>query len=129
MHRTATLRDGTGRVELRLNYAKGCTIDRMRTLGTEVASEERGLWSGVQIGGRWHTTADSVKPPKVVRNGDRLRVSGLAYGPEGMRIVEGWTFTVKSDGVVWKIDRRYEDGGTLDGTAMPSMTFRSMQTW
>jgi hypothetical protein len=129
LHRTAVLRDGSGRLEIRLNYARGCVIDRMKTLGLEVASEEKGFRSGIQIGDRWYTTAELAKPPTVVREGDRLRVSGIEYGAEGMRVIEGWTFTVKADSLTWKIDRRYLDAGTLDGTAMPLMTFRSMDAW
>jgi hypothetical protein len=124
----ATLRDGAGKLELRLSYAKGCYVDRMRVLGKDVAGAE-GLWSGIQVGGRWHTTAELAKPPKVAKEGDRLRVTGIEYGADGLRLVEAWTFTVKRDSVTWRIDRRYLAGGDLEGTAMPSMAFPSMNTW
>lgn len=129
VQRTVVLRDGSGKLELRLNYSKGCVVDRIKTLGQDVASESKGAWSGIQTQGRWHTTAELAKPPTVVKEGDRLRVSGIEYGTEGTRIVEGWTFTVKQDSMTWKIDRRYLNAGTIEGTAMPSMAFRTMDTW
>ncbi|RYG36182.1 hypothetical protein EON81_10505, partial [bacterium] len=124
---TATLRGGAG-LQLRLNYAQGCIVDRLEVLGKEVVGKGKGLWSGIHVGGKWFTSVQSV-PPKVSRKGNRLTVAGIAYAGGGVRVAESWTLTAKADSVDWKIDRRYLDAGTLDDSAMPMLGFSDMTTW
>jgi len=125
---TASVRDGSGKLKIRLSFAKGCRLDRLDVMGREVVSPAKGLWSAVKFGGRWLTSANLAHPPKISATGNQLRISGIEYG-EGVRVVEGWTFTAKEDSIRWEIRRRYLDAGMLEDTAMPQASFSTMDTW
>ncbi|RYG49026.1 hypothetical protein EON79_02665 [bacterium] len=126
---TATIQDLSGNVKLRLAFSEGCIVDRLEISGRQVLDPAKGIWSGIKVGGGWHTTASLEHPPKVTRSGNRLTVAGIRYGGGGFRIVEGWTLIAGKDSIEWKIDRRYLDGGTLEDTAMPLASFADMTTW
>ena len=121
----ATLSDAAGDLKLRLNFGNGCVIDQLEVQGRQVLGEKEAAWTGIQVGGKWYTSAALTHPPTVSQSGNVLRVTGLEYED----IQENWTFSVKKDAIDWKIDRRYLSSQTLDATAMPLIAFKDMSTW
>jgi hypothetical protein len=124
---TVTMTDGGGRLNLRLNLTRGCEIDRLLIRGRSVLGE--GMASGFKMGGQWFTTRKLDHPPKVAVEGNEVRVRGISLEGGGVRATEQWTFEVAKGGIRWRIDRIYSSPGTLDDTAMPSMSFKDMSTW
>ena len=104
-------------------------MDQLKVHGREVVNDRRGIWSGIQVGGKWYTTENLSHSPEVSQVGKQLRVTGIAYGSAGMRVEENWTLIAKKDSIDWKIERRYLDAGNIDGTAMPLVSFKDMSTW
>jgi hypothetical protein len=127
--RTASLSDPSHQLTLRLNWTKGCVVDRMQLKGRQLIDEQRGIWSGIQVAGQWFTTATLDQPPKIATTSNGLSVSGIEYGGGGMRVQERWTFSIKQNAIDWKIDRQYQQAGTIDAVAMPLVSFLKMATW
>ncbi len=128
-HHTVTMRDRSGRLELRLSLANGCVVDRLRVAGRDVEDPGRGVGSGIRVDGRWITTREGGGSPRLSRQGNVVRVDGIEFGGGEVRVRERWTFTAGGDAIRWRIDRTYLAAGTLDDTAMPMATFRDMTTW
>lgn len=123
------IQDKSGHLRLSLSIDKGCVVRQIETFGYPSIDPNGGVWTGIQVGGKWHSTHILARPPKVFQKGGKTEITGIEYGENGIRVLEGWTFTSKSDSIVWKIDRRYLDGGVLESTAMPLATFKDMATW
>lgn len=123
--RTAVIREASGRLQIRLNFSKGCAIDQFQIQGKDVLSAQSGISSGVKIAGRWISTAALIHPPHVALVRGILRVSDIEFG----RVSESWTFQVRGGTIRWKIQRRYLDGAAIEETAMPQFTFASMSMW
>jgi hypothetical protein len=126
--KVVTLADGQGHLKLRLNYGGKCVLDRVTVRGREVAAES-GVASGIQVEGRWYTTRLGIPTPDVAVHKNTLTITGIAFGKPGAEVRETWKFTVKPDGIVWRIGRRYPLEVTLEDSAFPEWNFADMSTW
>src|SRR3984957_19802471 len=126
-HKVATISDGQGRLMLRLNYDGRCILDQVIVRGREAGSAS-GVCTGIRVDEKWFTTKNIVTPV-VTANKNRLTVTGISFGRPGEEIHETWRFTVKPDGIVWRITRSYPTNVVLDDAAFPEWYFASLATW
>ena len=123
------MQDRSGYLRLRLNLAKGCSVDQLIVRGKQLEDVAKGVCSGVKVNGRWYNTLQLAQPPRALIRGNQVQVRGIDFGGGGVNVSEQWTFTVTENSIRWKIARTYLSSGVLDDTAMPMMTFQNMLTW
>jgi hypothetical protein len=119
---TITMSDPKGDLVLRLNYSGKCLLDQVLVRGREVVLATTGVCSGIRVDGAWYTTRD-CKTAKVTVNGSVVTVKGIMIRGGGIALEETWTFRTQSDGIAWRIVRKYITGGTLDDTYFPGWDF------
>ncbi len=128
-HKRVTLSDGTGNLVVRLNYDGRCVLDRVSVGNREVIRDDTGVCSAIKVNGQWFTTLAGIPVPEVTTRSNRVTVAGIQFGGAGVKISETWRFTVFDDRIVWRIDRDYPSGCTLEDTGFPAWNFRDMSTW
>ena len=125
--KTIVMADASRALELRLRYDPGCILDRLRLHGMDMLSTN-GVWTGVKFDGTWVTTADLSTPAPSVSN-LTATLSGIRSTGDGAHFLETWQFTALVDRIVWRIEREYLAGGTVDDTALPAWNFADLSTW
>lgn len=128
-NKRVTLSDGTRDLVLRLNYDGRCLLDRVSVGRREVVREDTGVCSAIKVSGQWFTTRSGIPTPEVTASSNTLTVAGIQFGGGGVNVAETWRFTVHSDRIVWRVDRTYAAGGTLEDTGFPEWDFRDLSTW
>lgn len=124
-----TLADAGRHLVLRLNYDGKCVLDKVSVRGRDVVPDTAGVCSGVKIADQWHTTRSSIPVPQVKVADQTVTVSGIRFGGGGVEVVETWNFEVQAERIVWRIDRTYLSGGTVDDTCFAGWDFNDMSTW
>jgi hypothetical protein len=122
-----TVSDAQGKLVLRLNYDRRCILDQVIVRGREVAGDS-GACTGIRADGQWFTSKN-IATPRVAAGKDTLTITGIKFGPPGNQIQETWRFSVKSDGIVWRITRKYPGDMILEDAAFPEWDFAAMPTW
>lgn len=126
---TLTIADEHRTLELRVNYEGKCLLDRVLIAGRNLVPEETGVCSGIKASNAWFTTRAGLKQVHITAASNSVTISGLRFGGGGVEVEETWRFTARSDHIVWRIDRDYLSGGTLEDTYYPGWDFKELSTW
>ena len=121
--------DEAGHLALRLNYAGKCMLDQVVVRGGEVVPPETGVCSAIKVGNQWHTTRVGLPSPTVTVSGSTVTVEDIRFGGGGIEVTEAWQFAVEAGRIVWRIERTYHSGGTLEDTYFPGWDFNDLKTW
>ena len=128
-NKLVTLSDSGHHLVLRLNYDGRCLLDQVSVRGREVAGGDTGVWSAIKSGDQWFTTRTNIPTPQVDVTSDQVVVTGIRFGGGGITVSETWRFTVHANDIVWRIERTYHSGGSLEDTYFPGWHFRDMSVW
>lgn len=129
LNKRVTLSDARHHLELRLNYDGRCLLDQMSVRGHDVVAGDAGVCSAIKSGDQWFTTRTNIPTPQVEVASNQVLVTGIRFGSGKIAVSETWRFTVHSDRIVWRIDRKYSAGGMLEDTFFPGGSFHEMSTW
>lgn len=127
-NRRVTLSNADRQLVLRLNYDGRCLLDQVTVRGREVVAAT-GVYSAIKSGNQWFTTRAGIPAPRVAATSNSVTVSDIRFGGGGTGVSETWRFTTYSDCIVWRIDRTYESGSTLEDTGFPGWDFLDLSTW
>lgn len=127
-HRRVTLSDRKHNLALRLCYDDRCILDQVIVRGRDVIGNA-GVYSSVRLNNREHTTQSGIPSPTVSVDDDRVAVTGIRFGGDGVSIEETWSFRVEADHIQWQITRRYLTGVVVDNVSFPGWTFKDLSTW
>ncbi|MEK7684684.1 MAG: hypothetical protein AAB466_04610 [Verrucomicrobiota bacterium] len=127
--KTVRMADASGNLALRLNYDGKCLLDQVVVRGHQVVAPDTGVCSAIRVAGQWHTTRANIPSPRVTVARNSVVVRGIRFGGGGVQLTETWRFKVCADRIVWRIERTYLSGGTLNDTSCPGFDFSDMQTW
>jgi hypothetical protein len=126
-HKLMTISDERGQLTMIINYNNGCAINQVRVLGRNVTAND-GIFTGIDRNDEWFTSKTaSIDHVAVGKN--IASINGIQFGPTGQQIQEAWTFTTASNGITWKISRKYSADETLSDIAFPEWNFNRMSTW
>jgi hypothetical protein len=128
-NKRVTISDAALNLFLRLSYDGRCVLDQVSVGGRQVVSDESGVSSAIKIDGTWFSTRTGLVTPKVKATANSATVTGIRFGPPGMKVTETWRFTVHAGDIMWRIDRTYRNGGTLEDSCFPRWVFQNMSTW
>jgi hypothetical protein len=128
-NKRVTFSDAARNLVMRLNYDGRCLLDRVSVDGRAVVPEDTGVCSAIKVKGQWFTTRAGISAPQVTATPDSVTVAGIRFGGAGVSVSETWRFTVREDRIVWRIDREYPTGCTLEDTYFPGWDFCDMSTW
>jgi hypothetical protein len=128
-NKRVVLSDAARNLVIRLNYDRRCLLDQVRVGNRMVVQADTGVCSAVKAGGQWFTTREGIPSPTVVATANRVSVSGIQFGGEGVKVAETWQFTLHDDRITWRIDRVYSPETRLEDTYFPGWDFCDMSTW
>src|SRR6266581_1135365 len=120
------LSDANHNLVLRLNYDSRCVLDQVSVMGRQVVREETGVCSAIKVGDQWFTTRTGIPLPKVSATSNTVTITGIDFGAADMKVSETWRFAVHRDHIVWRVERSYLNGGTIDDTYFPGWDFQEM---
>lgn len=124
-----TLTDSTGNLKMRVNYSKGCVLDKIIVNGTEVTGSGSIVYSGIRVDSQFFSSRDLLTNPVVSVHGDSVIVSHIKFGNKAFSVTETWIFKAGADDITWGIFRKYSTRGTLEENDFPCWQFNSMETW
>ena len=127
--RTVYIQSGDTHLGLRINYSKGCYIDRFMIRNTQVIDTDNGISSAVKIDSHWHLSKDESNAASITVKGNSVIVEDISYGPETFKINESWTFTATSDAIDWHIQRTIPSDRMVDAAANSHWEFADIETW
>ncbi len=127
--KTVTLSSASGDLVLRLDYAGGCSINRIMVNGIEVTGGGNAVFTGIQIDDQIFTSRQSTQEPSIIVRGNTVKIRSLQYGNETFGIGEEWSFTAGGKGIRWTITRNYLNQGLPEDNYFPCWVFNSMNTW
>jgi hypothetical protein len=126
---TAEIRSGDETLTLRINYNKGCFIDKMMIGKDQVLDKDNGISAAVEVNGYWHLSKHESKPTRVRIDGNTVKIEGIGYGPDTFKINETWTFTATENTIDWHIERTIPADRTVNAAANSHWEFAGMDTW
>ncbi|MEJ7769528.1 MAG: hypothetical protein WKF89_17040, partial [Chitinophagaceae bacterium] len=124
-----TISSGTGNLVLTLQYKNKCVISHVQVMKQDVVTNNAGVYSAVQLNGKWFTTGDEIHEPKVSVSTNKAEISNILYGDKNRPVTEKWIFNTYPGYIDWTIERTYPSPMVLEDTGFPQWSFDSMQTW
>ncbi|MEC5142925.1 hypothetical protein [Chitinophaga sp. 212800010-3] len=119
-----TIATATGKLGLVIDYSRGCRITALNVNGKNTV-EISGIFTAIQTAAETFDSRGEMKDLKVMRQGNRLVLSGISYGD----VTESWQFSAENDKIRWTISRTYGRDLALEDMAMPLWNFTSDSTW
>jgi len=124
-----TISSGTGNLVLTLQYKNKCVISNVQVMKQDVVTNNAGIYSAVQLNGKWFTTGDEIHEPKVSVSTNKAEISNILYGDKNRPVTEKWIFNTYPGYIDWTIERTYPSQMVLEDTGFPQWSFDNMQTW
>ncbi len=126
---SVSISDGTGNLLLTLQYKNKCTISNVQVMKQDVVTNNAGIYSAVQLNGKWFTTGDEIHEPKVSVSTNKAEISNIVYGDKNRPVTERWIFNTYPGYIDWTIERTYPSQMVLEDTGFPQWSFDNMETW
>jgi hypothetical protein len=120
--------DGSGKLQLELDYSSGVKVNKVIVNGRNTLSEE-GVFTSIKTGSGTFTSLGSSASLISMSGRDKVRVGNIVYGDEDLTVNETWIFTKRESEILWEIQRDYSDHGMLDIKAIPEWNFAGLSTW
>jgi hypothetical protein len=127
--KTVTLSDNKGDLIVRLNYSKGCILDKIIVNGTEVTGDGKVVYSGIRLGDQLFSSQQSYVKPVVIIKNNLVYIDSIKFGNASFAINEKWIFRIDGNNIQWQIDRQYLNDGTIEENYFPCWQFNSSQIW
>ncbi|MCX6926226.1 MAG: glycosyl hydrolase, partial [Verrucomicrobia bacterium] len=127
-HRLVTMADGGSNLVLRLNYNDGCRLDQVAVIGRQLLGPD-GVRGALRVSNEWFTSKSGAASPEVIVTGNKVTVRGNTFGGKGIQVKEDWEFAVAADRILWRINRNYGAGGSVEDSLFPGWDFQNMHTW
>lgn len=127
--KTLTLSDSSKNLVLRLNYAKGCVLDKVVVQGNEVLGNGNTVYSGVRSGDQLFSSTASATPTVLAIHRNVVTIRQIKFGDEAFSVEEEWVFKVNKHDIDWQIHRKYLNNGVIDQNYFPSWQFNTIKTW
>ena len=126
--KSVIMTDGTGNLQLALDYNNGVRIRQLTVKGRNTISSS-GVYTSIKTGEEIFTSSGTNVKPKISVGRNKVTVSSIIYGDDKMPVSEKWMLTVNDSGILWEIRREYKNSGKLDNMSIPVWNFCSMDTW
>jgi hypothetical protein len=124
-----TIADGGRALSLRLRYDGRCVLDQVWVEGRNVVATNSGVWTGVKLGGEWHTTRRNIASPSVAITKNSATISEIVCPAAGAQFKETWRFVAGDDQILWRIEREYLTGDRVEDIGFANWDFATMSTW
>jgi hypothetical protein len=128
-NKTITITGSNGELKIRLNYSKGCVLDKIMVKGTEVTGGGNPVYSGFRSGDSLYSSTQCLHLPIITIKADSVNIDNIQFGSPVFSVAEKWIFKINGNDISWQITRRYLNDGLIDENFFPCWQFQSMQTW
>lgn len=122
--------DGT--LSMSIAYKKGCFVQTLIVNNTPVALE-KGIFTGLQTEDTQDLSSASLNRPTIRSTDTTVVISGIQLANKTNHLSSGvhenWTFTVRKDKILWKIDRFYPDKLIAQSVFFPQWNFKDLTFW
>jgi hypothetical protein len=120
---------GNEKIRLVLDYGQKLNISSLDINGQPVITGPAGIYTVIKTKQAAWSTLTLEKDPAVKVLDNVIRVSGITYGDQRLKIDEAWTFTITKDTVRFDIDRTLSKTVTVEKAAFPVFMFDNIGTW
>ncbi len=118
-----------GKICLTLNYQKRACISSLIVNGQKVITGNDGIFTSLQVGQTLYSSLHLKSHPIVTKNKGTIKVLGIVYGDNKLRITENWIFNTSGPSVKWRIERTLSRSIVAEETASPVFNFDNINTW
>lgn len=129
INKTVIISDKRGDLILRINYSKGCVLDKIQVNGKEVVDNGNVAYSGVKLADQSFSSKDCLTPPVIITSNKSVNIKGIKFGNSSFSIEEEWIFKIEKSEIQWEIIRQYNQSGSFDEIGFPYWEFNSIETW
>ena len=126
---SVTIKDGKGKLSLKLLYKNRCVISEVEVMNKNVVSGTAGVCSAIKVGNDWLTTADGIQDPSIAVKGNTVEITNIIFGNQDSYFNEKWIFKTYANYIDWTIERKYPGEMQLEDTGFPQWSFKDMNTW
>ncbi|MDP4213581.1 MAG: trehalase family glycosidase [Bacteroidota bacterium] len=127
--RQKTISFGNSKMQLTLDYNGKANISSLTVNGEEVIQGNAGIYSEIKTGSAVYSTLQTNTAPKILVEGNTVKLRGIAYGDRDLGITENWVFIINKSDIVFDMDRTLSKKKWLEESASPRFDFKSIHTW
>jgi hypothetical protein len=128
VNKTVRITDGSGMLELRLNYSSGCIIDELAVNGKNTLAKN-GAFTAVKPSATMFTSGSCTGSPELKLIDNNLTIRNITFGNDSLTTCEEWVLKPLESGIRWDIKRYYNHSGHLDELAIPVLNFSNLSVW
>jgi hypothetical protein len=120
---------GNSKISITLDYNQKCNIAYLEINGEKVIEGSSGIYSQIKAYNKTYSTLDLESSPQVEVANQTVKVKGIVYGDNDLKISEDWEFTITGKGVILNMERTFPKSFTADEVSFPSFNFNNINTW
>jgi hypothetical protein len=120
---------GNSKIKITIDYNQKCNISCLEINGEKVIEGSSGIFTQIKALNKTYSSLNLDSFPEVEVTNHTVKVNGINYGDDKIKINENWEFTITPDDIVFNIERTYPRTFTADQVSFPSFNFNSINTW
>ena len=120
---------GNSKINITLDYNQKCNISCLEVNKQKVIEGTSGIFTQIKALNKTYSTLHLDSSPIVEVANQTVKVNGIIYGDNELKINENWIFTIQNNDIIFKIERTYPKTFTADEVSFPSFNFKSIKTW
>jgi hypothetical protein len=120
---------GNSKIEISLDYHQKCNISCLEVNGEKVIEGASGVFTQIKTLQKNYSTLHLNISPKVEIANNIVKVSGIIYGDNELKIREDWKFTITKNDIIFNIVRTYPKSFVAEEISYPSFNFKSISVW
>src|ERR1035437_2195072 len=120
---------GNSNLKITLDYQQKCNISCLEVNGEKVIEGASGVYSQIRAFNKIYSTLHLDASPTVEIANETVKVKGIKYGDNEVKISENWIFTITGKEIIFNIERTFPKSFIADEVSSPSFNFKSINTW
>ncbi len=118
-----------GKMKIIFDCKDKASVVAMYLNGKPIVNAPDGMYTSVTINNKNYNSLHLLSKPALSSGINKIVVSNIKYGDDGIVITETWSFLKEDNRVVWKISRQFSKDTPLSAIASPVINFTSIKTW
>src|ERR1035437_8276648 len=98
---------GNSNLKITLDYQQKCNISCLEVNGEKVIEGAFGIYSQIRAFNKTYSTLHLDASPTVEIANETVKVKGIKYGDNEVKISENWIFTITGKEIVFNIERTF----------------------
>jgi hypothetical protein len=120
---------GNSKIKITIDYNQKCNISCLEVNGEKVIEGSSGIFTEIKALNKTYSSLHLDSSPKVEVTNHTVKVKGINYGDEEMKISENWEFYITNNDIIFNMERTLPRSLNVDQASFPSFNFNSINTW